>query len=539
MPQHTQLVPKSPLTVVYEDSDDSSDDFFSGTTTSRKPRTNTQRLAEFLATTGPELLNEPDPIPSKQSQKKRGIFFMRKQLSKRQVAAEERPFLPSPNPARPALSNSAYNTKNSLNGTAVNIGAKKHTPILTDYTPLSTTSPPARPPPPTVTPRLMKRDSSILAETIVSTTVTPGVLTVDTGNFSILDDVAAAGRILSPLSPPHSTMMQSAATDTSSGVLNHRNSMPGLNISIAQGVNGQGGQKFSRPLSNEGFHCANSGEIDAVSNSNIATRAAEAVGSKDPESANWRPEVGKGEGANNQPLDPDENALAERVRPYRSENESAQEGLGKEHVQHLEQSIRALPDKQGGEAARAESTSKTVTVRVRHVQTQTITVETHHKASQATTPWDLTSLSPTHHPPMFLIMQRSSLNLSTASTNTATTLTADDSIELLRPLPSPASTSADTLASKSQDLAAQLHETQLQLASHQRSRRRLLAAMRDSRDKFESLSALAYRKIRELIVERDQLKREVQELRERCGNLEGLVLEQLQRKEKQPLILAM
>lgn len=75
------------------------------------------------------------------------------------------------------------------------------------------------------------------------------------------------------------------------------------------------------------------------------------------------------------------------------------------------------------------------------------------------------------------------------------------------------------------DLTNELYRTiellQQQLAEEQRSKRRLVAAMRDSRDKSELLSALAYKKLRELWEEKCKWEGDCLELRDRLMELEG------------------
>ncbi|CAO3667718.1 unnamed protein product [Umbelopsis vinacea] len=75
------------------------------------------------------------------------------------------------------------------------------------------------------------------------------------------------------------------------------------------------------------------------------------------------------------------------------------------------------------------------------------------------------------------------------------------------------------------DLATELYRTidllQQQLAEEQRSKRRLVAAMRDSRDKSELLSALAYKKLRELWEEKCKWEGDCLQLRDRLMELEG------------------
>ncbi|OZJ05349.1 hypothetical protein BZG36_01578 [Bifiguratus adelaidae] len=82
---------------------------------------------------------------------------------------------------------------------------------------------------------------------------------------------------------------------------------------------------------------------------------------------------------------------------------------------------------------------------------------------------------------------------------------------------------SSTLPSSSATIA-QLTQTiqqlERKLQKEQRSKRRLLAAMQDSRNKFEVLSGLAYRKLRELWEEKCRREMECLELEERCEELE-------------------
>ncbi|KAF9332812.1 hypothetical protein BG006_004310, partial [Podila minutissima] len=51
------------------------------------------------------------------------------------------------------------------------------------------------------------------------------------------------------------------------------------------------------------------------------------------------------------------------------------------------------------------------------------------------------------------------------------------------------------------------------LASEMRARTRTAVAMQDTRDKFEMLSAMAYKKLKEMIFQRHVLEMEIRELR--------------------------
>ncbi|RUP43327.1 hypothetical protein BC936DRAFT_137338 [Jimgerdemannia flammicorona] len=73
----------------------------------------------------------------------------------------------------------------------------------------------------------------------------------------------------------------------------------------------------------------------------------------------------------------------------------------------------------------------------------------------------------------------------------------------------------------SKELRDQIAALLQALARMQRSRKRLVAGMKDSRDKFETLSSLAYRKLRDLWEEKCRWEEEVVELRARLGELEG------------------
>ncbi|KAH8551861.1 hypothetical protein BGW37DRAFT_520128 [Umbelopsis sp. PMI_123] len=82
-----------------------------------------------------------------------------------------------------------------------------------------------------------------------------------------------------------------------------------------------------------------------------------------------------------------------------------------------------------------------------------------------------------------------------------------------------------TMIDDDDNLTNELYRTiellQQQLAEEQRSKRRLMAAMRDSRDKSELLSALAYKKLRELWEEKCKWEGDCLELRDRLMELEG------------------
>lgn len=94
--------------------------------------------------------------------------------------------------------------------------------------------------------------------------------------------------------------------------------------------------------------------------------------------------------------------------------------------------------------------------------------------------------------------------MSTTSTETlvpSTPLTAQEHEELL------------LLRQKNASLQAQVITLQRDLSSEMRARTRTAVAMQDTRDKFEMLSAIAYKKIKEMIFQRHVLEMEVRELR--------------------------
>ncbi|KAF9954161.1 hypothetical protein BGZ70_010646 [Mortierella alpina] len=85
------------------------------------------------------------------------------------------------------------------------------------------------------------------------------------------------------------------------------------------------------------------------------------------------------------------------------------------------------------------------------------------------------------------------------------------------------SSSSESILQLQQELAQlRQHNTQLQsqvvtlqrdLAAETRARTRTAVAMQDTRDKFEMLSAMAYKKLKEMIFQRHVLEMEVRELR--------------------------
>ncbi|KAK3833504.1 MAG: hypothetical protein JOS17DRAFT_789539 [Linnemannia elongata] len=101
-------------------------------------------------------------------------------------------------------------------------------------------------------------------------------------------------------------------------------------------------------------------------------------------------------------------------------------------------------------------------------------------------------------------MSTTSTAMSTTSTETlvpSTPLTTQEHEELL------------LLRQKNASLQAQVITLQRDLSSEMRARTRTAVAMQDTRDKFEMLSAIAYKKIKEMIFQRHVLEMEVRELR--------------------------
>ncbi|KAF8929818.1 hypothetical protein BGZ47_000869 [Haplosporangium gracile] len=95
----------------------------------------------------------------------------------------------------------------------------------------------------------------------------------------------------------------------------------------------------------------------------------------------------------------------------------------------------------------------------------------------------------------------STTSTDTLVTSSSTALTPQDHEELL------------LLRQKNASLQAQVITLQRDLASEMRARTRTAVAMQDTRDKFEMLSAIAYKKIKEMIFQRHVLEMEVRELR--------------------------
>ncbi|KAL1923903.1 uncharacterized protein VTP21DRAFT_6938 [Calcarisporiella thermophila] len=415
----TQLVPKSPIVLPY-DSDSSFDEEITSVSSptsslnKKQPRSRTQELADFLATTGPELLIA-SPHAQEHSPKKLGRLFFKRQEKEREGGGTA------------GLAQKGVRTN----------GGKKYVPLVTPYSIGIDYGGDEQ-----MVGR-KRRDSSILAETIVRTTVSnfmPRALpTVDTSPLSIPEELNAELRMKTNLSvtdeapTSESVAMDDAAIESRGQVL-------------------RAGQKNGEKML--GYY--SEGE------SKSRERAREqAERQRRPEKIVKSPSISS-------------QFTEEEPEPDRDTGAA----LGEEYIEYLEREIIAISKNDPG----SPSQSYGIIVCRRHVQTQT-EINVSHTPSQTQPPLsaseppsDLTS-GPRHSPG---------------------------------------------------DLQKKLHAINHQLAAEKRARHRLIAAIRDSRDKFEALSAAAYRKIRELMGEREMLLREAGELRERCAKLEGLVLEQLQ-----------
>ncbi|KAF9120813.1 hypothetical protein BGW39_011066 [Mortierella sp. 14UC] len=101
--------------------------------------------------------------------------------------------------------------------------------------------------------------------------------------------------------------------------------------------------------------------------------------------------------------------------------------------------------------------------------------------------------------------------------STATTAMSTTSTDTLVPISSSLTPQEQEelvlLRQKNAALQAQVQTLQRDLASEMRARTRTAVAMQDTRDKFEMLSAIAYKKIKEMIFQRHVLEMEVRELR--------------------------
>ncbi|KAF9925699.1 hypothetical protein FBU30_004591 [Linnemannia zychae] len=111
-------------------------------------------------------------------------------------------------------------------------------------------------------------------------------------------------------------------------------------------------------------------------------------------------------------------------------------------------------------------------------------------------------------PPPFL-----SKGVSSVATTTMSTTSTDTLVSSSQPLSVSEQEELALLRQKNAALQAQVNSLQRDLASEMRARTRTAVAMQDTRDKFEMLSAIAYKKIKEMIFQRHVLEMEVRELR--------------------------
>ncbi|KAF9975318.1 hypothetical protein BGZ73_001081 [Actinomortierella ambigua] len=172
------------------------------------------------------------------------------------------------------------------------------------------------------------------------------------------------------------------------------------------------------------------------------------------------------------------------------------------------------------------TTTATSTLISTTTTTTTTTSMTDHLSSPSASSFDNHTVS----------TQTSTASMSSASPSSATlsTATMANHSALTSACSSPSSPSAAEaagLSSLEQELAlvrqqnAQLQQQVIrlerELTSEMRARARSAVAMQDTRDKFEMLSALAYKKLKEMIFQRHVLEMEVRELKtqvvEACG----------------------
>ncbi|KAG0005821.1 hypothetical protein BGZ80_001872 [Entomortierella chlamydospora] len=111
-----------------------------------------------------------------------------------------------------------------------------------------------------------------------------------------------------------------------------------------------------------------------------------------------------------------------------------------------------------------------------------------------------------------LTVGTTSTNTSSKSTSTATTTSTAEATNTT-PLTSQEREELIQLRQQNAALQAQVVSLQRDLAAETRARTRTAVAMQDTRDKFEMLSAMAYKKLKEMITNRHILEMEVRELR--------------------------
>ncbi|KAL1920373.1 uncharacterized protein VTP21DRAFT_750 [Calcarisporiella thermophila] len=451
MPQKAALVPKSPLTIVYEN--DSDDDFFSS---SAKPQT-TQSLAEFLATTGPpEPPEEPATQASEKKERKR-LFFRRNKSKEKPLdamngeGAQAHSLAPPsrlqpPGPGRPA--------------------GKKYVPIITEYDTFSTQDSNKADGRgfneyDYLAPR--NRESSILAETVVTISSQDYIMGSHSGGGS---SVKSNGN------------SKEGSVGGGSSIKERRDALGGVNH--YQREKYESPDAYRRP--DRDMHPLSTAPAKGESHSPYRMEASNSQKEAFDGDAKLEKQASEG---------PFTTAMIRKKNV--ADADAANKAEEEKDLVELELSKRvALVRREVGlvevieRSPRAPATGR----RVRHVQ-----VQTDRKVDTAATQTE--SSSPEENHP---------------------------------PLPS-ADTSPEDKAESREELLHKLQQAHSQLFAEQRAKKRLMAAMRNSRDKFEALSGRAYAKLVALLDEREKLRKETKELRERCSYLEGLVLDQLQQHQ--------
>ncbi|KAF9903088.1 hypothetical protein EC991_004215 [Linnemannia zychae] len=142
----------------------------------------------------------------------------------------------------------------------------------------------------------------------------------------------------------------------------------------------------------------------------------------------------------------------------------------------------------------------------------TATTTTLATRSAATSP--ITTSPPTPFPNPIDSIQAKSLFTASTSTSTSTETSTDISSSASLPTdPISLQQELSLLRDQNASLLQKVSTLQRDLAAETRARNRTAVAMQDTRDKFEMLSAMAYKKLKEMIFQRHVLEMEVRELR--------------------------
>ncbi|KAF9578695.1 hypothetical protein BGW38_005390, partial [Lunasporangiospora selenospora] len=104
---------------------------------------------------------------------------------------------------------------------------------------------------------------------------------------------------------------------------------------------------------------------------------------------------------------------------------------------------------------------------------------------------------------------------STTTTTTTTTLAGEE--------PSPRDEEMHQVQRQNAQLLTQVKQLERELASEKRARTRAAVAMQDTREKHEMLSAMAYKKLKEMIFQRHVLEMEMRELRAQLDSQEEVL----------------